>query len=187
MKHKKTLPVQILIVFLSLLVFISCEMKKEKKHKKKDKQEETNTSDETQNVKDSVDTDSSACDPNIWKYVYDPTRLEVIDKCMTATGVIEESSADDDGDQHMLLKLDAGQENLLNKKNIKEKNGYLVIEAVCMANITNPKVGGACKGYVNHVQLPEVGNHVKVTGSYVIDSHNGWAEIHPITKIQVIK
>ena len=187
MKHKKTLPVQILIVFLSLLVFISCEMKKEKKHKKKDKQEETNTSDETQNVKDSVDTDSSACDPNIWKYVYDPTRLEVIDKCMTATGVIEESSADDDGDQHMLLKLDAGQENLLNKKNIKEKNGYLVIEAVCMANITNPKVGEACKGYVNHVQLPEVGNHVKVTGSYVIDSHNGWAEIHPITKIQVIK
>ena len=187
MKHNKTLPVKILIVFLSLLVFLSCEMKKEKKHKKKDKQEEANTSDETQNVKDSVDTDSSACDPTIWKYVYDPTRLEVVDKCMTATGVIEESSADDDGDQHMLLKLDAGQENLLNKKNIKGKNGYLVIEAVCMANITNPKVGGACKGYVNHVQLPKMGDHVKVSGSYVIDSHNGWAEIHPISKIEVIK
>ncbi len=187
MKHKKTLPVKILIVFLSLFVFISCKMKKEKKHKKKDKQEETNTSDISQNGKDSIDTDASACDPNIWKYVYDPTRLEVVDKCMTATGIIEETSANDDGDQHMLLKLDAGQENLLKKKNIKKKNGYLVIEAVCMNNITNPKVGGACNGYVNHVQLPKVGEHVKVTGSYVIDSHNGWAEIHPISKIELLK
>ena len=180
-------PINSLFLLLSLLVFISCEMKKEKKHKKKDKQEETNTTGVSQSVKDSTDTDAAACDPNIWKYVYDPTRLEVVDKCMIVTGVIEESSADDDGDQHMLLKLDAGQENLLKKKNIKKKNGDLVIEAVCMNNITNPKVGGACKGYVNHVQLPKMGNHVKVTGSYVIDSHNGWAEIHPISKIEVIK
>ena len=70
---------------------------------KKDKQEETNTSDISQNGKHSIDTDASACDPNIWKYVYDLTRLEVVDKCMTATGIIEETSADDDGDQHMLL------------------------------------------------------------------------------------
>ena len=187
MKPPKALSGKILFVLLSLSVLISCEMKKEKKHKKKDKQEETSTSDVSQNMKDSTDTDALACDPNIWKYVYDPTRLEVLDKCMTATGMIEESSADDDGDQHMLLKLDAGQENLLKKKNMKEKNGYLVIEAVCMNNITNPKVGGACKGYVNHVQLPKMGEHVKVTGSYVIDSHNGWAEIHPISKIEVIK
>ena len=187
MTHKKALPAKILLVLLSLSIFLSCEMKKEKKHKKKDKQGETNTSDISQTGKDSIDTDASACDPAIWKYVYDPARLEVVDKCMSATGMIEESSADDDGDQHMLLKLDAGQENLLKKKNIKKKSGYLVIEAVCMNNITNPKVGGACKGYVNHVQLPKVGEHVKVTGSYVIDSHNGWAEIHPITKIEVIK
>ncbi len=117
----------------------------------------------------------------------DPTGLEVIDKCMTVTGVIEESSADDDGDQHMLLKLDEGQDNLLKKKNIKKKTRDLVIEAICMNNITNPKVGGACKGYINHVQLPKVGDHVKVSGSYVIDAHNGWAEIHPITKIEVLK
>ena len=187
MKQKKTLPGKILLVLLSLSVFISCEMKKEKKHKKKDKQEETSNSYAGQTLKDSTDTDALACDPNIWKYVYDPTRLDVVDKCMAVTGVIEESSADDDGDQHMLLKLDAGQENLLNKKNMKEKNGYLVIEAVCMANITNPKVGGACKGYVNHVKLPKMGDHVKVTGSYVIDLHNGWAEIHPISKIEVLK
>ena len=187
MKHKKTLPGGILLVLLSLSIFISCEMKKEKKHKKKNNEEQTSNSDAGQSLKDSTDTDASACNPDLWKYVYNPSRLEVIDKCMTVTGVIEESSANDDGDQHMLLKLDAGQENLLKKKNIKEKNGDLVIEAVCLNNITNPKVGGACKGYVNHVQLPKMGEHVKVTGSYVIDSHNGWAEIHPISKIELIK
>jgi hypothetical protein len=185
---RKHFPVMWIFTLL-LFVFFSCQ-EKEKKHKKKEKmekQEQKNASNKEQNVTDSVDTDAQACDPNIWNYVYNPSRLEVIDKCMTATGVIQESSADDDGDQHMLLKLDAGQENLLKKKNMKEKNGFLVIEAVCMNNITNPKVGGACKGYVNHVQLPKVGDHVKVTGSYVIDSHNGWAEIHPISKIEVTK
>ena len=46
---------------------------------------------------------------------------------------------------------------------------------------------GDCTGYVNHVMLTQVGDHVKVTESYVIDSQNGWAEIHPITKIEKIK
>ena len=68
-----------------------------------------------------------------------------------------------------------------------KKQGDLVIEAVCINNITRKKAMGACRGYVNHVILPEIGDHVKVTGSYVIDSHNGWAEIHPITKIEKIK
>ena len=181
MQTKKCLAA-VILSFLSLILLYSCEEKKGKKLKKKDKQEEAGTSGVTQEVND---TDSSACNDMIWKYVYDPGRLEIKDKCMTVTGVIEETSANDDGDQHMLLKLDKGQENLLAKMNIKKKNGDLVIEAVCMNTITNPKVGGACTGYVNHIKLPKIGDHVKVTGSYVIDSHNGWAEIHPISKIEV--
>jgi len=46
---------------------------------------------------------------------------------------------------------------------------------------------GACTDYVNHVQLPKVGDHVKVTGSYVIDSHNGWSENSSHHKIELIK
>ena len=131
------------------------------------------------------DRNDPECDSTLWKYVYNPTRLKIIKKCLTVTGVIEESNADDDGDQHMLLKLDAGQKDLLTSKNLKKKNGYLVIEAICMNKINKSKVGDACKGYINHIQIPEVGKHVKVTGSYVIDTHNGWAEIHPITKIKI--
>ncbi len=49
------------------------------------------------------------------------------------TGVIDESSADPDGDQHFLLKLDPGQGKLVNKRNSKKKGGDLVLEIVCEA------------------------------------------------------
>jgi len=136
-------------------------------------------------VMNSIDTATSTCDPAIWKHVYNPARLKVINNCITVSGVIKESHAESDGDQHLLLKPDVSQQILLKKKNIQKKDGCLVIEAVCINNITEAKVGNACKGYVNHVQIPKVGDHVKVTGSYVLDSHNGWAEIHPISKIVV--
>ena len=181
MKHFKIfLPLVLLIT-----LFSSCETKKEKKHKKKDKEEQTNSSDQTQKVQDN--NTAIDCDTTFWKYVYNAERLEVLDKCKTVTGVIEESDDNEDGDHHMLLKLDSGQDDLLNKKNIKKKQGDLVIEAVCAAKTTLPKVGATCNGYINKIQIPEVGAHVKVTGSYVIDSHNGWNEIHPITKIEIIK
>jgi hypothetical protein len=119
--------------------------------------------------------------------VYNPERLQVINKCKTVTGVIEESNADEDGDQHMLLKLDKGQHELLTKRNFKKKQGDLVIEAVCANKPTLKKVGHTCNRYINKIQIPQLGEHVKVIGSLVIDGHNGWVEIHPITKIEIIK
>ncbi len=89
--------------------------------------------------------------------------------------------------QDLLLKLDNGQDDLLTKKNIKKKQGDLVIEAVCANKTTLKKVGNTCNGYINHIVLPKLGDYVKVTGSLVIDSHNGWAEIHPVTKIELLK
>lgn len=170
---------------LSLSILFSCEQKKEKKHKKKDKEEQTTSKDQPQNVQDNNTTVD--CDTSLWKYVYNRERLQVTDICKTVTGVIEESSANEDGDHHMLLKLDAGQEDLLTKKNIKKKQGDLVIEAVCANKTTLGKVGNTCNGYINKIQIPKLGEHVKVTGSLVIDTHNGWAEIHPITKIEILK
>ena len=177
-----------LLSILSLLLvshFTSCEEKKEKKHKKKDTEQQPISSNQTQSVND--DNTVIDCDTSFWKYVYNPERLQVIDKCKTVIGMVEESSADEDGDEHMLLKLDNGQEDLLTKKNIKKKQGDLVIEAVCANKTTLGKVGNTCNGYINKIQIPKLGDHVKVTGSYVIDSHNGWAEIHPITKIEILK
>ena len=131
-------------------------------------------------------TAAPACDSAKWNHVYDPERLEILDRCKTVTGVIAERNADEDGDEHMLLKLDKGQKALLLKKNWSKKEGCLVVEVVCVNNITRKRAKGACDGYVNNVQLPSVGDHVEVSGSYVVDSHNGWAEIHPASFIKKI-
>src|SRR5690349_10080766 len=55
---------------------------------------------------------AEGCDQSLWNHVYDPTRLTVLKQCMTVTGTVAESNVDDDGDQHFLVKLDAGQDQL---------------------------------------------------------------------------
>jgi hypothetical protein len=139
------------------------------------------------NKKDSTPVTSSAdCDSSLWKHVWKPDRLEVHDWCKTVTGIIEEINAEDDGDTHMLLRLDKGQEKLVNKRNKKKKDGCLVIEAICVNNIYKKKAVLPCQGYVNNVLIPPQGSHVRVTGSYVNDTSNGWMEIHPISKLEII-
>lgn len=127
------------------------------------------------------------CNASMWTHVYNPARLRQVAKCITATGVVDESAVDDDGDQHFLLKLDAGQDGLLKKKNKTKKNGDLVVEIVCANRVILKKAKAACKGYSNQIASPAIGAHVRVTGSYVIDTHNGWAEIHPVSRIDLIE
>jgi hypothetical protein len=126
----------------------------------------------------------ASCDASLWNHVYNPSRLHVVTACITATGVITESSADDDGDQHFLIKLDPGQDQLLAKRNLKKKNGDLVGEIVCANKVQLKRARKACANYTNPIAKPTVGSRVKVTGTYVIDSHNGWAEIHPVSRIE---
>ncbi len=102
--------------------------------------------------KDSNNTLEGQCDPTLWKHVYYPSRLEVINECKTVTGIIEELDQNEDGDTHMLLKLDPGQDDLLKKKNISKKDGDLVIEAVCANPVKNKKVGEACNRYSSGIR-----------------------------------
>ncbi len=127
---------------------------------------------------------ATGCDASLWNHVYDPIRLKKLAPCVSVTGIIEESAADDDGDQHFLLKLDPGQEALVNKRNRKKRNGDLVLEIVCANAISLKKAKSACAGYANRIAVPPVGAHVRATGTYVIDSHNGWTEIHPVSKLE---
>lgn len=129
---------------------------------------------------------ATGCDASLWDHVYSPARLHQLAPCLSVTGVIDESSVDEDGDQHFLLKLDPGQDRLVNKRNAKKKAGDIVLEIVCANPTTMKKPKSACAGYTNRIPIPAVGAHVRATGTYVIDSHNGWAEIHPVSKIQVL-
>lgn len=125
-----------------------------------------------------------SCNASLWSHVYDPSRLTIVNRCITVTGTVTESARDDDGDQHFLLKLDPGQDRLLKKRNMKKKGGDLVAEIVCANKVKLKKAKAACAGYSNRISLPTVGAHVTVTGTYVIDTHNGWAEIHPVSQLQ---
>lgn len=127
---------------------------------------------------------SSDCTASLWDHVYDPTRLHKLKDCITVTGTIEESNAEADGDQHFLIKLDRGSDQLLAKRNFKKKNGDLVGEIVCANKAKDKKAKPACAGYTNTVPLPTVGKHMSVTGTFVLDTHNGWNEIHPVSKVQ---
>ena len=112
--------------------------------------------------------------------------LKVIEQCKTVTGTVMAVKREKDGDYHIRVKLDSGQENLLNEKNIQVQHGCLVLEIICGCEVTQKDAIEPCQGYVNNVRVPEKGEHVQVTGSYVYDAEHGWMEIHPVTKIVLI-
>jgi len=127
---------------------------------------------------------ATGCDASLWNHVYSPRRLQQLASCVSVTGTIDESNIDADGDQHFLLKLDPGQDTLVNKRNDKKKSGDIVLEIVCANPTTMKKPSAACAGYTNPVPISPVGAHVRATGTYVLDSHNGWVEIHPVSKLE---
>jgi hypothetical protein len=129
------------------------------------------------------------CDDKLWEHVYKQRRLQVVEKCKTVTGVIYHIKREKDGDLHIQLKLDPGQETLLNDRNLTVQKQCLVIEPVCVNEVTQKSAVEACRDYMNQVQIPFKGQHVRVTGTYVLDKegNHGWMEIHPVTKIEVIR
>jgi len=123
------------------------------------------------------------CDKSLWQHVFLPTRLHIVNPCITTTGVIKSINAENDGDFHIGLLAD--NSSLINQANIKFENGDLVLEVICQNPVSRPEVGSACNNF-NHppISIPPVGSHLAVTGSYVLDTrNNNWAEIHPVTSI----
>jgi len=136
---------------------------------------------------------SSACvqpnDPN--SHVYHPARLQVIQPCVTVTGVIDFERKEADGDYHIGLKLDPPYANLVNDCNRTclggAEHGDLVVEPVCLLPVTQSDAISACAGYHNPLVIPPVGSHVRVKGALVEDlDHGAWREIHPVMEITVL-
>lgn len=97
--------------------------------------------------------------------VYHPYRLEVLSALKTVSGVVYSIRHESDKDYHLNLKLDSPYANLINAKNISVEHGCLVVEVIPM----DP----------GKVPVPSVGQHITVTGAYVLDKDHGWNEIHP--------
>jgi len=145
-------------------------------------------------------TVAAGCDDSLWHHVYNSTRLQVHQMCVTVTGTIVDATAtrktpskdgvrhEADGDCHGWLKLDPGQEKYLNAGNMSDEGGNLVYEIVCLFPVTQKDAISVCKGYKSPVKMAPVGSHVKMTGSWVMDdNHQHWNELHPVSSIEVIK
>jgi hypothetical protein len=135
------------------------------------------------------------CDPVLMRHVYHPQRLKVLAGCKTVTGVIDLIRLPEpDGDTHVNIKLDPGQEGLTHRRgvtpgssadytNTRFQRGDLVTEAICQHQVLQPDAISACRGFHDPIAIPPIGTHVAVTGVYVLDQDHGWTELHPISAI----
>lgn len=139
---------------------------------------------------------AGGCDSTLWNHVYHPTRLIVKTACVAVTGTIVDATSGNepdgvrheaDGDTHGWLRVDPQFSGMLNTGNQSAEGGNLVFEIICRYPVTQKDAQSACQGYSDHVQLPPVGSHVSVVGTYVQDTfHAQWNEIHPVTGISIV-
>jgi hypothetical protein len=129
------------------------------------------------------------------KHIYKPDRLVEQKPCITVRGIIRKKLKEGDGDFHVHLELDPDQpSSLLNARNKSGQHGFFVFEPICVNDVTQASAKKACaaksptKHWRQKIGLPNVGDHVEVTGVFVLDQEagHGWLEIHPVTAIKVL-
>ena len=124
------------------------------------------------------------CNADLWKHVYSPERLGVIEACTTVDGRVVSLHRAVDGDLH--IGLDPEQKSILNLTNVMHAQRHLIVEVVCDHPSLKNQAGPACEGFASTITTPNIGDHIRVTGTYVTDRDNGWNEVHPVTRIETL-
>jgi hypothetical protein len=130
-------------------------------------------------------------------------RFIIVKQCVTVTGtVVWTHYFNDDGDANFNVALDTSYKGMLAPGNYDVKYvphnkppvAALHLEAVCQGpvlSLTGENVG-ACNGYNGpnfKPVLPKIGQHVMVTGRYLVEFPEvagGLAELHPVYAIKII-
>lgn len=135
--------------------------------------------------------------------VYLSGRLRLLDRCRTVSGTVDCIKLEPDGDYHVRLRLDAQYAGLLKPANglqtcTGQPGPHLVVEIIpqhpqgILFRTNNSDAGG----FIDP-GIPPAGDHIVVTGPYVIDTNSlhrilyqgraaeNWAEIHPAWAIRV--
>ncbi|MFO1533169.1 MAG: hypothetical protein ABR562_05670 [Thermoplasmatota archaeon] len=133
----------------------------------------------------------AACDESLWAHVYNPERLQDAEpgrhhQCLKVTGTVTSIRREDDGDDHIRVHLDAGFERLLDQRNIDGQHGDLVVEPVCVHEVTQSDAVQSCAAFGSKVTIPKVSDRVEVVGVWILDTQHGWMELHPVTSIRVL-
>jgi len=135
--------------------------------------------------------------------VYLSGRLRLVDRCRTVTGTVDCLKVEPDGDIHLRLRLDPQFAGLLKPANAiqvcaDQAGPHLVVEIIpqrpqgILFRTNNADAGG----FIDP-RTPAPGDHITVSGPYVIDTNilhrvlyqgraaENWAEIHPAWAIRV--
>lgn len=114
---------------------------------------------------------ATACRSNPLTAVHDPTRLQILDACATFVGTVMNTPKQyGDGDFAFSVAPDAAYASMLNAKN--RSKGGIHVEII-------PMDQGITVRPPSHA-------HIRVTGAHVYDRWNGWNEIHPAWKVEVL-
>jgi hypothetical protein len=108
--------------------------------------------------------------------VYLPSRLTVLDPCVTVEGVVREveepAAGEGDGDLSFNVEVHGDDLRLVNDGNRRNMHGWLHMEIV---PLDQPNVAA-----------PTVGERVRVGGPWVLDTVHGHNEIHPVWSLEVL-
>jgi hypothetical protein len=139
-------------------------------------------------------TTTTNCDSSLWNSIGNPgpPRFKMLNPCTTVTGTVTLVHFPPDGDTVLALALDSPYKFMITKANYNTKmTGGIWVEMICQRNNNaehEPIHNGDCQGFNGQkFPTPKVGDHLSVTGSYILDiREGGHAEIHPaysVTKI----
>jgi hypothetical protein len=144
------------------------------------------------------------CIPELSRFILPPkeARFAVIKQCVTITGtVVWTNYFNEDGDANFNVVLDPPYKNMLGPGSYGEvfANKYpggpaIHAETVCQGPVTSNSSEnvGACNGYDGpdfRPVLPKRGDHVMVTGRYLIEMPEmpgGITELHPVYDIKIL-
>ena len=134
--------------------------------------------------------------------VYLSGRLKLLDRCMTVSGTIDCLKDEPDGDVHIRLRVDPQYARLLKPANslqicVDQPGPHLVVEIIPQHPQGVFRTNDADAGGFITPARPSPGDHIVVTGPYVVDINilhrvlyqgrpaENWAEIHPTWGINV--
>jgi hypothetical protein len=134
--------------------------------------------------------------------VYLPGRLKLVDRCQTVSGTVDCLKAEPDGDVHIRLRLDPQYTRLLLPANdlqtcVNQPGPHLVVEIIPQHPEGIFRTNSADAGGFITPATPNPGDHIAVTGPYVVDTNilhrilyqgrpaENWAEIHPAWALKV--
>jgi hypothetical protein len=122
-----------------------------------------------------------SCDDTLWALTYRLDRLKILNVCEVASGIVEQSSLERDGDLVLRVVPDPRSQALLREGNAALQN-RLVIEMPCQGPIDQADALGTCGHYQGRAVSVPIGAHIVAAAHHVQDRNHGmWAELHGAT------